>query len=1102
MKVFLLLFLCLGPAFLVMLRAQTVHIDVEKASLYDVLEDIRKQTQFDLIGSMALLNGAEPVTLHVRNKELSSVLHTLSLGQPLYLYLEDKTIIVQKKAEQQVRLEREKLRTLEVVKKPYNLRGHVRDEAGLPIEGVTVQVGTMRTQTDIDGSFVLAVDRGNDILFSRLGYSRKRLNAGGRVDLDVVLTAEHLLMEEVLVNTGYTQRPQLAMTGASTVITRQDLESFQTNDIFSVLQALDPAWQIGSRLQFGSNPNVLPEITVRGINNIGDYFRRDPLIILDGVEVPIERLYDLDINRIERISLLKDASSTVLYGSRGGNGVLVVETRLPQLGKPRISYQLQPIVTMPDLSDYHLMNAEQKLDYEKSIGLYDAENYTIDPAFIAELQTLLDGEYTGKRTNLLRGVNTDWLAQPVQNSLSLGHSLRLEGGSQQIRYAVEGNYLDLQGAMKGSGRERKSLTFTGQYRPSHRLNINLRSTSQAVKAYQSPYGSFSTYAKMNPYQPLYGDDGELLREYSNESLFGIVFNPLYNASLTHRNERRESVFSHNLQLTWYIRPHLILKSTNLLEYSVQTDEQYTSPFHTQFDDLEVGQRGQFFNVQGHDLVYNSNLNLGYNKTCGKHSFGTHLVGELRALRFRQEVRALQGFPENGEATLDSLSVLLKKEPLSNSERSDRLSSMLFIGNYQYDSRWMAEFSYRVDGASKFGRNDRYGNFWNAGLAYNLQDAGFLKNTPLQRLRVFVNTGVNGTEAFDQNMNRTAYTLSPGASYYNEDALVYAAEGNPNLRWPHIRSWSTGLQASLWDDRLSFYVNYYHKTTDRMISLVTTAPSVGLQGNSYFENMGKVLNRGFESMVTLKLMENKSRATRWLLQLSADRNRGKLLEISEALQELNESNLRKDATGQYVQNVYYQEGESIDNIKGVRSLGIDPASGKEIFLDRNGRVTDTWDPADIQVVGNREPDLFGNISSSFNWRGLGIQAFFYYTLGGDIYNQTLVERIENNDGVENTDRRANEERWQQPGDVSLFKDRKNTELTRLSSRFVQKENTLRFSSLVLHYDLPSAFIERYKLQRCRINFALNDIYRWSTVKMERGLDYPFARAFNFGLMVQF
>ena len=221
-KVFLLLFLCLGQAFYVILRAQTLSIDVKNALLYDVLEDIRKQTKLDLIGSMSLLKEASPVTLHVQNEELSSVLAMLSMAQPVYLYLDDKTIIVQKKPDQQVRLEREKLRTLDVVKKPYNLRGHVRDEVGQPIEGVTVQVGTMRTQTDVDGSFVLAVDRGNDILFSRLGYVRKRFKVHGRERLEVTLSAENLLMEEVIVNTGYSQRPQQSMTGASPVLTRQD----------------------------------------------------------------------------------------------------------------------------------------------------------------------------------------------------------------------------------------------------------------------------------------------------------------------------------------------------------------------------------------------------------------------------------------------------------------------------------------------------------------------------------------------------------------------------------------------------------------------------------------------------------------------------------------------------------------------------------------------------------------------------------------------------------------------------------------------------------------------------------------------------------------
>lgn len=185
-----------------------------------------------------------------------------------------------------------------------------------------------------------------------------------------------------------------------------------------------------------------------------------------------------------------------------------------------------------------------------------------------------------------------------------------------------------------------------------------------------------------------------------------------------------------------------------------------------------------------------------------------------------------------------------------------------------------------------------------------------------------------------------------------------------------------------------------------------------------------------------------------------------------------------------------------------SLGIDPASGRELFLTRDGNVSYQWDANDQKVIGDEEVKLFGNITSTFNYKRLSVQVLANYSLGGDVYNQTLMDKIENNSPYANADKRVLQERWKQPGDNANYKSISDHSTTQVSSRFVQKENFLRLSSININYDIPHAIISKYNLQRLRVNFSTNDVFRYSTVRMERGIEYPYARTYNFGVMVQF
>lgn len=1065
---------------------------MDKKPLLEILKEIQRQSRLDMFGDFNLLRNLESFSIDVKNRDLQQVLHELSEGRSFSLSLYRDAIVI----------EAAKLQP-KANNKGQLLTGTVKDEHGDPLQHVNIRslvppYHVVKTQTD--GSYQITIASDQGLLFSMVGYEPLQVKLNGQLSLHVRLRSKVQLMEEIVINRGYDTRKAISMTGASRSITRKELEQFNSSNIFTVIQRLDPTFHIDQNLFAGSNPNVIPDITIRGINNVGEYAINTPLVILDGFEVSLERLYDLDINRIESVTLLKDVSSTVLYGSRGGNGVVVVETRLAKSGDLLFSYDMRSAVTTADLSDYHLMDAAEKLEFEKLAGVYTVPADKFPPTEQNIEQARLDNLYNRRRANMIRGVETDWLSQPVRSSLSLAHSIRVEGGKYRIRYSIEGNYNNLSGAMKGSGRRRSGGTFDLVYRKPQKILLRNNLTYLSNKAYQSPYGTFSRYAHMNPYQPLRNDNGDLIRQYADESLEDLQYNPLYDARLPYKADESANTLTNNFSLEWNISPQLMVRSTAVLEKNTSKSESYLSPLHARFTRVDQDSLGQYSNGKGKGNGYSANVNVTYFKTRKKHAFSTSLIGEIKYSSFKQDTRQLIGFAADTQRA--SMPPYATSDQLIHKDVENRLIGILFAGNYTYDQRYILDVSYRMDGSSKFGENARYGNFWSLGLGYNLHKENFFKRDWIQELRLFANTGVNGTDAFLANMTLSSYVISPQQVYYKEFGLSYFNEGNPDLRWPQIRSWSVGGSGKLFNGRILFSYAYYRKVTDRMISLITVAPSVGLPNDSYFENMGKVQNRGFEAAATIKVMENGRKTFSWYLTASANRNRGKLIEISDALRQLNASNLVRNGEGLYKQTVYYQQGESINNIKGVQSLGIDPASGQEIFQKSSGGLTNVWDPEDITVVGNREPKLFGHIHSAINFKQFSLQAYFNYTLGGDIYNQTLADRVENSDPRLNTDIVAFYDRWKQPGDLVAFKDIRNLEKTGLTSRFVQRENTLSLSSLMINYELPHVWIEKYRIQRLRLNFSVNDLLRFTTVSMERGLDYPFARTFNIGCMVQF
>ena len=327
-----------------------------------------------------------------------------------------------------------------------------------------------------------------------------------------------------------------------------------------------------------------------------------------------------------------------------------------------------------------------------------------------------------------------------------------------------------------------------------------------------------------------------------------------------------------------------------------------------------------------------------------------------------------------------------------------------------------------------------------------------------------------------------------------------AWGNPKLTWQTTDEFNVGAEVGLFNGRIKAEFDFYTKTTSNLLSSMEIPHSMGL--SSYIANVGEVKNRGWEASLNAYLVRDTERELNVMLsgQLVYDKNW--ISKLSEAVKEQNEAMLANE--DYEVANLFY-EGNPQNAIYAVRSLGIDPSTGKEIFLDRDGNITDEWKPSDKVYLGPADALYRGNLNAMVMWKGLTFNAGFYYYWGGKTYNSTLVDRVEVTTDyltTSNVDRRVYEDRWMKPGDHVFYKAFSN-EATRATSRFVMKDNVLELSSVSLQYRWDTEWVHKYLgAQSVTFGVNMNDLFHWGSIKQERGIDYPFARNLQASIRVLF
>lgn len=1069
-------------------QQQKVNIHVENGEIQNVFRQIKEQTGLNFIYDEDQVSTLSPVTLSMKEATVESVLKRLFDNTPFEYSYEKLSIVVKKRRTQ-----------LTTPTDEIQITGVVIDKNEEVIPGVSVIIKgtTLGTATDINGKFVIRIpSRDNIVLqFSCIGMQKKEIAIKDDKELIVIMEESSEVIQEVVV-TGIYSRNKESFTGSFSSYSKEDLKMVGTQNIIQSLRSLDPSMLVIESKQWGSDPNRMPDIEIRGktsIVGLKTEFENDPnqpLFILDGVETTLETIVNLSMDRVASVTILKDAASTAIYGSKAANGVIVVETIQPRSGQLRLSYNGNYKIQFADLSDYNLMNAAEKLEFERLSGRYDDFSSYSNNVFLQKL-------YNERLAEVIRGVDTYWMSEPLRTVLNHSHNIYIDGGDNAMRYGLGIGYNNSNGVMKGSDRNVISANIDLTYRKksllfSNKFSLDVTHTEREPVA-------FSKFAQANPYFRKKLENGYIplwLEDSGTQQNSAYIKNPLYEWTIKNTNIGNTIQLRDNFSIEWRIFTSLRATARLGLTKSVGRTEQFKSPKHPDFLETEKLKQGSFSASSSESFSYNGDLNLAF----GKIFIEKHQVNLVGGWSFNEHKKKSDGYRVVGfnddlhQNPAFSTGFSDGQKPTYSLSKS-RSTSFFLNANYSFMNRYLMDFNLRADGTSKFGANKRFSSTWAVGLAWNLHNEEFMR-----KLDIFTNFKIRASIGNPGNQNFDAYQAMKIYRYNVEYQNMFGSSaiidqfGNKNLNWQRTLDKNIGVDLSILNNRVRLTLDYYRKNTDPLLISIPMPPSVGT--SSINANAGRQISSGWNGSLFYTILRKQN--MNWSMHLNFRTSKSEYRDIGNKLQELNE-------LGSAQNLVRYYEGASPDDMWAVPSLGIDPATGREMFRKKDGTQTFVYSTDDEIVVGSSRPDVEGVIGSTFYYKGLSVSMSLRYRLGGQVMASALYSKVENIGRQQiyyNQDRRALHDRWQKPGDKAKFKSIKETSSTPMSSRFVRTENTLAGESISIGYESNAKWVRYIGAEGITFRAYMNDIFRLSSFKEERGIDYPFARTISFSLNLRF
>ncbi|MBN9386197.1 MAG: TonB-dependent receptor [Chitinophagaceae bacterium] len=1076
--------------------AQNVTLSCKNLPLEKVFNIIEKQTDYVFFFDKSGLREAKKVTLDIKDQPIGKVLDACFAGQPMGYTIQGKVIVVTLK-------EKQNISASFIIQPPVPsiaITGHVVDSAGSPIEGasVTIKGTTAGTATRADGGFSLESPRSSGTLvISYVGFVTQEVSFSGNADLRIVLKTLEKIGENVVVSVGYGVQRRGKVTAAISSVPMQEIKDMPVSNVATALQGKIP----GVVVQQGNGaPGSTPSIKIRGLGSISA--GNTPLIVIDGNITSSEVFALLNSDDIESIDVLKDASSAAIYGSKGANGVMMVTTRKGKSGTSMINFNaytgVQQVTKKIDL-----LNSQQFADFAKEASnnayLDRFPNASVsDPNNVRPASNL--------RYRYPRGEGYDWLnfddpakiaALPYHNYQDLifrnamisNYALSFSGGTDKLRYFINGAYLDQEGVIKNSTLKRYSIRINVDANVSPRLKVGMNilpvyrvANPVNTDGHWANNGVINSALAVAPMAPIYAADGVT---YSSQTAIAPLYNwpgitnPVANITEYHNTVRRANVLANA-----YAEYNLFSFLTYRVSGNVNFSDSSGNNFRTSKMPLNqllppTTATGSTGSSQGVSWLFNQTLT--YNKTFAEdHNVNVLLGMESTKYSYQTNGGGGSAFPNDLVETINASA----NGPTTTATASVAQNSSVSYfarATYAYRSKYLLNVSVRRDGSSIFGPDHRWGTFPAVSAGWRIIEEPFLKNVNvLSEAKFRASYGLSGNNAFNSFypyaslLQASNYVLNNGLG----NGVTPSSPANPNLSWEKNQQVDAGLDVGLFNNRVYITVDYYRRVTKDLLLAVNVPTITGF--STVVQNIGKMQNKGWEFSVT---STNIKGAFVWRTNANLSLNRNKVLALGP-----NGDPIRS-GSGVGETNIT-MIGQPIGSYFGYQQLGVfkdqselskhahDPTSkpGDVIYADIDHN--DTINANDRTVIGNNQPKFIYGFTNTFSYKGFDLNIAIQGVYGNKIFN--LSKRfIYNMEGSQNQTTKVLH-RWRSPSDPGDgMTPRANAVPTgnnsALSSRFIENGSYLRCQNITLGYTLPREWLNRAKLKQVRIYLSGQNLF---------------------------
>lgn len=959
----------------------------------------------------------------------------------------------------------------------------VEDSFG-PVVGASIVIkGTTNGNvSDSNGQVILeGLKRGDIIQVSFIGYITQEIPYTGQTDIKIALKEDSQALEEVVI-VGYGTQKKESLTGALQTLKKEKLTDITTPSVENMLNGKISGVYVAPG---SGQPGASGAVVVRGKATLNG--STAPLWVIDGVIVG-DGAGLLNPSDIETMTILKDAASTAIYGSEGANGVILVTTKSGRSGDLQVSASAKLGISTLNNGNMQMMDGAELYDYFASFSNAETLNF---PRWNPEL----------------RNSNFDWWDLATQTGFTQEYNISLSGGTDKINSYFSLGYYDEEGAVKGYDYSRYNFRYKSNYKPFKWLTIK-PSISGAMRDVTDAQYSVTAMYSMLPWDSPYDENGNLVPHYYSGWVNNTPTNYLLDLSYGNHTDYKTYEFLGNVDFDIKITDWLTFHSVNSYKYQNYYYHSYTDPRSSGAS----GVNGRIDEYQSNMVRRYTNQYLSFSKQFNKHSIEAVLAYEFKDYQSKVVQAKGTGFAPGFEV----LDVVALPEATKGSLSESAIQSYFARANYSYDNKYVAEVSIRRDGASNFGDNARYGNFYSISGGWNIHRENWFKADWVDILKVRASYGTMGNRPGVLYPQYALYSVS--ANYNGVPATLINQVGNPDLTWEQTSTFGIGLDANLFSNRLRISLDYYNKyTTD----VLYKTPVSGLTGvTSRWQNVGEISNKGIELTIGGNIIQTKD--WNWSLEANMGHNKNiveKLYGDDPEMQIIGGGDINIAGTASKI----LKAGYSSDAFFIQEWAGVNPETGAAQWYttaENGSRVlTEDYAKADRVICPPSTPKLFGGFNTSISWKSIDFNAVFGFSIGGKIYNYSRLEY--DSDGTY-TDRNQMKlkdgwSRWEKLGDIATHPVASMDNLSqsnKASTRFLENSDYLKLRSLSIGYNMS---LPQYHIQNLRVFFSgenLLTVTGYSGVDPEIPADensvigsagpavYPSTRKYMFGLNLTF